>query len=372
MITAVATTSDLDLHVHYGFVYLQPGSAEPIEDIIAARGGQVNGICGAAYPGRLAVVTGLHTGRVPFSVCIAESAPELAGDWEDVVEVSFTASERGYGLATFDTWTPLELPATTTYRARYCAFGMDAARAQDTRLDGDPVTDRYLLALWPAPPAAETIVRQGSKLAAYWHGVARTTPSPPPTPNEVPAAEASDAAEQARVWERQASERDLLMWGGTKPSEALRAIGPEATTLALSDLALAEHLATLDPDTLRHVAHWAARTSCERAGAGNLDWGAALGALARGQALPAPFDDHGTAWSTLYPSLRTTGTMTRHEGTPPPRTTIAPPAAALAAVFAAANDNPAIAAFGALNQAVAAVDDPQELYSDLRRHFNLD
>jgi hypothetical protein len=132
MIPAVATTSDLDLHVYYGFVYLQPGSAEPVEDLIAARGGQVNGICGAAHAGRLAVVTWLHTGRVRFSVCIAESAPELAEDWEDVVEVSFTASERGYGLATFDTWTPLEPPATTTYRARYCALGMDAARGPTT------------------------------------------------------------------------------------------------------------------------------------------------------------------------------------------------------------------------------------------------
>jgi hypothetical protein len=371
MITAVASTSDLDLQVHYGFVYLQPGSAEPVDDIIAARGGQANGICGAAYAGRLAVVTGLHTGRVPFSVCIAESAPELAEDWEDVVEVSFIATERGYGLATFDTWTPLELPATTTYRARYCALGMDAARAQDTRLDGDPVTDRYLLAIWPAPHAAETIVRQGSELAAYWHGVARTTPPPPPPPTsgEVAAAEAREAAEQAREWERQVRQRDLTTWGGTEPSETLRAVGAEATVLARTNRALAEDLAALAPDTLRQVAHWAARTACERAGAGNLDWGAALDALARGQALPAPFDDHRAAWSTLYPSSLI---VTRRVGTPPPRTTIAPPAAALAAVFMAANVSPAIAAFGALNQAVAAVDDPADLYAELRRHFNLD
>jgi hypothetical protein len=370
----VATTSDFDLHVHYGFIYLQPRSAEPIEDIIAARGGQANGICGAAYPGWLVMTTGLHTGRVPFSVCIAESAPELAEEWEDVVEVSFTATERGYGLATFDTWTPLELPAATSYRARYCALGMDAARAQDTRLDGDPVTDRYLLALWPAPHAAETIVRQGSELAAYWHGVARSTPPPPPppTPEEMAAAEARQAAERAREQERQTRQRDSLIWGGTEPSETLRAVGPEAASLARTDLALAEQLAALDPDALRQVAQWAARTSCERAGAGNLDWSAALDALARGQALPAPFDDPAAAWGTLYPSSQFVVTTTRQVGTSPQPTTIAPPAAALAAVFAAADASPAIAAFRTLTQAVAAMDHPEDLYADLRRHFDLD
>jgi hypothetical protein len=342
-------------------------------DIIAARGGQSNGICGAGYPGQLAVVTGLHTGQVPFSVCIAESEPELAEDWEDVVEVSFTAPERGYGLATFDTWTPLELPASTSYRARYCARGMDAARAQDTRLDGDPVTDRYLLALWPAPPAAETIVRQGSELAAYWHGVARSTPPPPPppTPEEQAAAEAREAAERARAAERQARERDLLTWGGTEPSETLRAVGPEAIGLARTDRALAEQLAALDPQTQRQVALWLAGTACERAGAGNLDWDAALDALARGRALPAPFDDRSAAWSTLYPPSAVAVTMIQ-VGTPTPRTTIAPPAAALAAIFAAADDIPAVAAFGALNQAIAALDNPADLYADLRRHLDLD
>jgi hypothetical protein len=369
----VAATSDFDLHVHYGFVYLQPGFAEPIEDIIAARGGQVNGICGAAYPGWLVLTTGLHTGPVPFSVCFAESAPELAEVWEDVVEVSFTATERGYGLATFDTWTPLELPAETSYRARYCALGMDAARAQDARLDGDPVTDRYLLALWPAPYAAETIVRQGSERAAYWHGVARTTPPPPPppAPEEVAAANARAAAGQEREQERQTRQREALIWGGAEPSATLRAVGPQAASLTRTDLALAEQLAALDPDALRQVALWAARTSCERAGAGKLDWSAALDALARGQALPAPFDDPRAAWGALYPSSQVVVTMTQHVGTPPPRTTIAPPAAALAAVFAAADASPAIAAFHALTQAVAAMEHPEDLYADLRRHFDL-
>jgi hypothetical protein len=368
------TTSDFDVQVHYGFVYLQPEFSEPIADIIAARGAQVNGICGARYPGRLVMGTGLHTGSVPFGVSITDSAPELSEDWEDVVEVSFTAAGRSYGLATFDTWTPLELPEATSYRARYCALGMDAARAQDTRLDEDPVTDRYLLALWPAPHAAETIVRQGSQLAAYWHGVARTTPPPPPppTPEEVAASEAREAAELARERERQASQQDLLMWGGTEPSQALRAVGPEATGLTRTDLALAEQLAMLAPDTQRLVARWAARTSCERAGAGTLDWDVALDALERGQELPAPFDDRRAAWSTLYPSARSVVTLTWQDGTPPPRTTIAAPAAALAAVFAAANDNPAIAAFGALTQAVAALDHPEELYAELRGRFNLD
>ena len=33
--------------------------------------------------------------------------------------------------------------------------------------------DRYLLQLWPAEPAPDAVVREGSEIAAYWHGVAR-------------------------------------------------------------------------------------------------------------------------------------------------------------------------------------------------------
>ena len=77
-------------------------------------------------------------------------------------------------LAAFDSWIPLPaLPAPGTYRVRCSASGLDAAHQADPRLPGDPVVDRYLLQLWPAPQAPEAVMREGSEIAAYWHRVAR-------------------------------------------------------------------------------------------------------------------------------------------------------------------------------------------------------
>ena len=49
-----------------------------------------------------------------------------------------------------------------------------------------------------------------------------------------------------------------------------------------------------------------------------------------------------------------------------------PPAAAMSTVLAAANANPAAAAFDALEQATRAVGDPDVLLSALRDRFGLD
>ena len=67
---------------------------------------------------------------------------------------------------------------TSTYRVRYSATGMDRARRRDTLLAGEPLLDRYLLQLWPAPPAPDSVIRETSRCAAYWHAHARTLPSP--------------------------------------------------------------------------------------------------------------------------------------------------------------------------------------------------
>jgi hypothetical protein len=50
-----------DVPVHYGFMFLSPSTAGEL-DLSEARRGQVNGLCGAAVPGVLSLVTGLHTG----------------------------------------------------------------------------------------------------------------------------------------------------------------------------------------------------------------------------------------------------------------------------------------------------------------------
>ncbi|MGP3990157.1 hypothetical protein [Streptomyces sp. 3N207] len=56
---------------------------------------QQAGLCGAAFPGHLFLLTGLHTGSVPFTVELHEAEPSSDVDgWEDIVETSFrTASD---------------------------------------------------------------------------------------------------------------------------------------------------------------------------------------------------------------------------------------------------------------------------------------
>jgi hypothetical protein len=252
---------------------------------------------------------------------------------------------------------------------------MDAAHEQDTRAGGEPAVDRYLLQLWPAPAAADMIVREVSAIAAYWHGVARDTPPAPapPTPEELAAAAGREAEERARQQEESERERELRRWGGTLPSDALRSCGAGAAHLAKADRALADQLANLDPETQRQVAHWVATYACELAGEGPLAWGEALSALERGEALPGPFDDARGARAVLYSPLRKAVTVkvamtdpTIHAHKP-----IRPPAAALATVLAASSPHPGGAVFGAIAQACSALEDPSSLYSALRERLGL-
>src|SRR5215471_20895717 len=115
----------------------------------------------------------------------ARRAPAPIGDeWEEVVEASFRPETAGLYLVQWAGEASWTLPlAPIDYRVRYSATGMDRAREQDTLLEGEPLLDRYLLQLWPAPPAPDAVIRETSEQAAYWHAYARTLP-PPPTPQE--------------------------------------------------------------------------------------------------------------------------------------------------------------------------------------------
>ncbi|MGH8961961.1 MAG: hypothetical protein ACRDWT_12375, partial [Jatrophihabitantaceae bacterium] len=75
---------DGELQVQYGFIHVQALGHEI--DFDHAIGGQVNGLCGAADPGALRLITGLHTGSVPVTVEWHDHEPPLTLDWEDVVE----------------------------------------------------------------------------------------------------------------------------------------------------------------------------------------------------------------------------------------------------------------------------------------------
>ncbi len=56
---------------------------------------------------------------------------------------------------------------------------MDDGRELDTRIEGEPEADRYLLLFWPAPPELDAVIKQTSETAAYWHHFASQQHSPP-------------------------------------------------------------------------------------------------------------------------------------------------------------------------------------------------
>lgn len=161
------------LHVHYGQAYIESAESEGAELEDCFRG-QINGLCGATFPGTLFLITGLHTGYVHFTLDVLDVPPEIEGVWEEIVEVSFTpVSEQTilceWGGAAVFTFPLLQAP----YRVRYCARDMDRGHELDTLVDNDPV-DSYALMFWLAEVAPDEIVKQTSQSADYWHRWAQT------------------------------------------------------------------------------------------------------------------------------------------------------------------------------------------------------
>ncbi|OAH14317.1 hypothetical protein [Streptomyces jeddahensis] len=314
-----------EVHVHYGQIYVEsdPDSANP--DLPEAFAGQSGGLCGAAVPGVLWLITGLHTGNVGFIVEVHDEAPPLDPVWEDVVEVSFRPVSERTSLVQWAgeaAWN-LDL-ARTDYRVRYCARGMDEGRELDTRVAGEPQADSYLLQFWSAPPRPDRVVRQTSRIAAYWHRYARGLP-PPPTPEQ--RAETERLARQA---EEQAAEerrlhREQWEWGGRLPSERLRGVGGNVRGLLRFDSDLVHALDAAGPEVQRAVASLAARRACEAAGLTDVPWVTqALTALMQKRPLPPPFDDTARLWETLRSDPRVPRRSVL-EAIPPERPPYRPP-----------------------------------------------
>ncbi|MFJ8079249.1 hypothetical protein ACIQ6Y_01290 [Streptomyces sp. NPDC096205] len=291
---------DREVFVHYGQIYVESDPDEFGPGLAEAFAGQVNGLCGAAFPGALFLTTGLHTGDVGFTVEVHDHAPPLDPVWEEVVEASYRPVSDTSLLvqwAAEDSW-PLGLEETDL-RVRYCARGMDEAREADTRGDAEAPYDHYLLQFWPAPPAPDRILKQTARTAAYWHGYAAEQP-PPPTP-----AERAEAERRVRLTQEEEEREHLLAhereeWGGRLPSRALREVGGNVHGLLPFDPSLVHALDDAGPSLQRAAAVLAARRACEVAGLSGLDWIAAgLAALDEGRPLPPPFDDPDRMWRAL-------------------------------------------------------------------------
>jgi len=275
---------DQEIHVHYGQFYVESRTDDFFDALTESRGGQANGLCGAAVPGLLFLTTGLHTGRTRVTVEVLDWPPPIGEEWEDVVEVSFRPATAQVVLVQWAGEASWPLPlASIDYRVRYNATGMDRASGRDTLLAGEPLLDRYLLQLWPAPPAPDAVIRAASRCASYWRTHAHTLPAPP-TPQE--RAEAKQRERVAKEQARQEAERafEARRWGGRLPDERVRRTNG-ALELARLDRELVDGIADLAPATQRAVAVWAARRACAAAGLSDLDWAKpALAALERGVA----------------------------------------------------------------------------------------
>jgi hypothetical protein len=143
--------------------------------------GQSNGLCGAAWPGVLALMTGSHTGEVEFTVELHDREPLVDQAWEDIVEVSFTPRSPQLALVqstTEQSW-PFQLDQVD-YRVRFSAVGMQDTPAIDSGSGWDtrPLPDRYLLQFWPGPWLPDQVLKQTTSFAAHRHAYARNLPAP--------------------------------------------------------------------------------------------------------------------------------------------------------------------------------------------------
>jgi len=160
------------LNVHYGQAYILPDTEEGRDtfDAEVSFRGQMNGLCGATIPDKLYLTTGLHTGDVYLSVDVLNNPPSLDQSWEEIIEVPFVMNSEEVTLFDWYGQCVCEIPLSPgTYRVRYCARGMEQGHEIDTILEDEEPVDFYNLAFWPAELTPDTVLKQTSEIAAYWH-----------------------------------------------------------------------------------------------------------------------------------------------------------------------------------------------------------
>ncbi|UBF26518.1 hypothetical protein K9N68_00450 [Kovacikia minuta CCNUW1] len=162
------------LSVHYSQAYVESSDSDGVYLEDAFRG-QNNGLCGAALPGALFLITGLHTGDVGFTVDILDAPSPPDSIWEEIVEVSFTPGLGEIALTDWNANRVCDIPLLKkNYRVRYCARNMDFGDDVDTILEGESTVDFYSLTFWLADPVPDAVVKRTSRKAAYWHNWVRT------------------------------------------------------------------------------------------------------------------------------------------------------------------------------------------------------
>ncbi|GGN85138.1 hypothetical protein GCM10010112_65230 [Actinoplanes lobatus] len=274
--------------VSYGQVYLAGEEPPGMDESFA---GQVNGLCGAAVPGSLFLVTGIKEGSVPMTVELHPSEPPLSDAWEEIVEVSFANPSPRPELQEWggEGNHPFRLEPGS-YRIRYCARMMDEAWDVESNYDDDLI-DAYLLQFWPSPAEPDRIIRQTSRCAAYWHQANRQAePSP-----EQAATETAQLADAEEEWL-------LRVFQGRVPNQRLRAVALAGYSHSLNDIDmdLTFALAEADDGVHRAVAAWAALRALEIARLTELpELAPSVAAIRQGGRAVAPFDGTGYWYGAL-------------------------------------------------------------------------
>jgi hypothetical protein len=134
------------------------------EGIISGVGidDMTNGLVAVTEDGG-AIHTGIGRGHVQVDAEAFDSEPKLDTDgWDEVVDVSFVSTEGVAVLGSLEQATDFNIAfnGPGTYRIRVHARGRDDnpdARKRRTRPRKGSLTEAYLIHVWPAPAAEETV-----------------------------------------------------------------------------------------------------------------------------------------------------------------------------------------------------------------------
>lgn len=360
------------VHVSYSQAYIEQAGAAitSMEDSFA---GQTNGTCGAVVVGTLFLVTGTHTGAVPFVVDVHTEEPPLDAEYDDVVEVSFQATTSRIWLTGWGGESSAMFALTPgAYRVRYSARGVDQGHQSGGRMDDEPIVDSYRLQFWPAPPRADAVVRQTSDESGFAHRRARSL-APPPTAEELLAARRADADRLRAEALALALAVELERWGGRPPSDRLRQVGGNVSAVVRSDRDLLDEFDALSDQVQRAAARWLTHRAFAFAGLSERAWvQPALDSLDAGLPLPPPFTHLDHAFTALLADEHQTGekvvSFITTERLQP--CLIHRPSFALPTIFAAIHPDSLDALINAFSNATATFDDQREmLVAELRRRF---
>jgi hypothetical protein len=152
----------------FDLVWAEPGGFDGDLDRFFA--GQKNGLVGAGDPNGVYLNLARRSGGSPVKIVLYDVEPAAADNsFQDIVEVSITippGSAVQWVSWAGETSGVLAGMKAGVFRLRVSARDRDEGAAGEF---ADGPVDSYLLELWPAPAAPDSILKVGTEDARYWH-----------------------------------------------------------------------------------------------------------------------------------------------------------------------------------------------------------